>query len=292
MLEDFQLAAIVKRADGPKLLRIPLVQDLQTTLATTWQAQFDAFTKGVTKIEFDAAYTPDDDECFVIKKYALPEWIARHSSADVNTLEAIGDNEETLSAISAIAGFARIERKEFVLFQNFVRSRVIQPGRFLFLEQNTYKSAARAGFALDSKLSALYKAEEKELLFATFRTVNSFLPLMDVYAEASAEEIREVLAHKNLAPTNVDAFAEEPNQWFRKHFALLHKSAVLDDFSPKQIQSHARGYPVQVRIQGGKIVFPEEKAEARKLLQFLTEELFKGPITDTLYETNSKRKAG
>ena len=38
-----------------------------------------------------------------------------------------------------------------------------------------------------------------------------------------------------------------------------------------------------------KIVFPTDKSESKKLLQFFNEE--RGAITDTLYETNSKRKA-
>jgi hypothetical protein len=38
-----------------------------------------------------------------------------------------------------------------------------------------------------------------------------------------------------------------------------------------------------------RIIFPSEKAPAKKLLQFLNEEIYIGAITDTLYETNSKR---
>jgi len=291
MLHDFHLAAIISDETSSQLRRIPLVQGLQTTLASAWQAQLDAFTGEITEIEFNAAYKPDDDERFVIEDFTLPDWIAGHSSSDADNLETIDSNEETLRAIKAIVAFARIGKKDIVLFQNFVRSRVIQPGRFLWLEKNTYKTASHPGFALDARLSAVYEPDEQKLLFSMFRTVNSFLPLMDVYAEASEQEIRDVLAHEKLAPVNVPAMATESNQWFRKHFALLGHSRVLDDFSPQEIKAHAKGYPVQVQIEDGKIVFPENKKEARKLLQFLTEELFKGAITDTLYETNSKRVA-
>lgn len=124
-----------------------------------------------------------------------------------------------------------------------------------------------------------------------FCAVNTFLPLADFYEEASEQQIREVLAHEKLAPENVDALAVESNQWFRKRFAMLRDSGVLTDFTPNQIKTKAKGYDVEIRIQNGKIVFPEAKPAAKKLLQFLNEELFRGAITETLYETNSKREA-
>ncbi len=123
------------------------------------------------------------------------------------------------------------------------------------------------------------------------RTVNTFLPLADFYEEASEQQIREVLAHKRLAPEDGDALATESNQWFRKRFAMLRDSGVLDQYSAKQIQARSKGYDVEIHISKGKIVFPAEKPAAKKLLQFLNEELFRGAITETLYETNSKREA-
>jgi len=66
---------------------------------------------------------------------------------------------------------------------------------------------------------------------------------------------------------------------------------VLDAYTPKQIQNRATGYGLTIAIRRGRIVFPDEKAAAKKLLQFLNEELFKGAITEALYETNSKRVA-
>ena len=44
-------------------------------------------------------------------------------------------------------------------------------------------------------------------------------------------------------------------------------------------------------FRNGKIVFPSDKSAVKKILQFLNEELFRGAITETLYETNSKRQA-
>ena len=76
-----------------------------------------------------------------------------------------------------------------------------------------------------------------KLLFHNFRIVNTFLPfLADIYEEASEQQIREVLAHKLLAPEDVDSLSTDSNQWFRKRFAMLRDSGVLE-YSAKQIQA-------------------------------------------------------
>lgn len=66
---------------------------------------------------------------------------------------------------------------------------------------------------------------------------------------------------------------------------------LFDKVYVKQIQSRSKGYDISIQILKGKIVFPSDKSSAKKLLQFLNEELFRGAITEVLYETNSKRQA-
>lgn len=292
MLENFQLAAIVRQAGGTRLLRIPLHQDLQNTLSENWQAQYGAFVEDVEEIDFNAGYQPELHERFCLEDYDLPDWLSDETSQTIQDLDPINNNEGLVDSIKGIVAFARdAQGEELILFQNFSRSHVIRPARFLFLQNNTYETTERPGLALDSKLSALYLRADSKLLFHNFRTVNTFLPLSDFYEEASEQEIREVLAHDVLAPENADVLATDSNQWFRKRFAMLRDSSVLDKFSAKQIQTRSKGYDVDVHISKGKIVFPAERGAAKKLLQFLNEELFRGAITETLYETNSKREA-
>lgn len=56
MLENFQLAAIVKEGAQIKVLQIPMHRALQKTLSTTWQGQLDVFLHGVQEIGFNAGY--------------------------------------------------------------------------------------------------------------------------------------------------------------------------------------------------------------------------------------------
>lgn len=292
MLENFQLAAIVRQAGQTRLLRIPLHQALQDQLSESWTTQYEAFINNVDEIDFNAGYTPEAHERFRLSDYQPPDWLSEEDSRSAGDLDAITNDDALLDATRGLVAFARDDDgAEVVLLQNFSRSHVIRPGRFLFLQNNTYETTERPGLTLDTKLSAVYHPAGQKLLFHSFRTVNTFLPLADFYEEASEQQIREILDHKLLAAEDADALAVDSNQWFRKRFAMLRDSGVLDNYSAKQIQARSKGYDVEVRVSKGAIVFPADRVAAKKLLQFLNEELFRGAITETLYETNSKREA-
>lgn len=292
MLENFQLAVIAKRRGQTRLFQIPLQQGLQGTLAESWEAQYESFVNNIQEIDFDAGYNPEDHERFRLDTYELPAWLQDENSQTVATLDSISQHEDIIDFIKGIVAFARNEHgEELILFQNFSRSHVIRPGQFLFLQNDTYETAQRPGLTLDGKLSAVYLRVEQKLLFHNFRTTNTFLPLVDFYEEASEHEILEVLGHDLLAPEDADALAVEANQWFRKRFAMLKDSGILDNYAAKQIKAQSKGYEIEIKIKNNKIVFPADKSAAKRLLQFLNEELYRGPITETLYETNSKREA-
>lgn len=292
MLENFQLAAIIRASGHMRLLRIPLHQALQATLAESWTAQYSAFFDNINEVEFDAGYNPEEHERFRLGEYETPDWLSGESSLTVPNLDSISKHENFISSIKSVVAFARNDQgQELMLFQKFSRSHVILPGGFLFLQNDTYESAQRPGLTLDGKLSALYLPTQRKLFFRNFRVTNTFLPLTDFYKEASEQDIRDVLKHSRLAAEDPEALAVGANQWFCKRFALLKDSEILDKYSAKQIKAHSKGYEVDVQLKGNKIVFPTDKTAAKRLLQFLNEELFRGPITETLYETNSKREA-
>ena len=292
MLKSFQLGAIVGKGPSAHVRRVPLHQTLQHKLATDWQAQLDRFLDGAQEIEFNAGYTPEEHECFSLVDFVPPQWLVTTTNSGIGHLASIHQNDALMSSITGVMGVARDgSGVDLMLFQNFSRSHVIQPGQFLFLQNGTYETTQKPGLSLDSKLSAVYYPGSKKLLFRSFRTVNTFLPLTDYYEEATEQQIREILGHERLAAENIDVLATDTNQWFRKRFALLRDSGVLDKFSAKQIQARSKGYGLEIHIVKGQIVFPQAKPAAKKLLQFLNEELFRGPITDTLFEANSKREA-
>ena len=292
ILENFHLVAIEHSGQDFHLRAIPLHQDLQGDLAESWGEQYDDFLDQVTERDFDPAYKPGDHELFRIVAYQLPAWLEGETSTTVENLAPIGRTAATLSAVEGIAGFAREPGGgELILLQRFNPSQVLEPGKLLFLDKNSYRASETFGLTLDDQLSAVYQASSGKLLFHNFRTTNTFLPLADYFSVASKAEILDVLHHERLLPENANALATNASQWFRKRFAMLKRSEVLDRYTVRQIRRHAKEHSVDIQTKNQKIVFPAAKSAAKRLLQYLNEELFRGPITETLYETNSKRAA-
>ena len=292
MLDNFQLAVACQSGKRMRLLRAPLHRDLQATLAASWARQLADFTGDTQEVGFDPGYTPEAHERFSIEGYALPAWLKDETSLTIPDLESINAHEDLMDAIQCVAGFARDEDgEELVLFQNFSRSHVIRPGGAMFLVRGDYVTSDNPGMRLDHKLAAVYWPARRKLLFHNFRITNSFLPLADFFEEASEQEIQAILDHPRLAAEDPEALAAGANQWFRKRFALLRHSGILDNYTARDIARHAQGYPVDIQVAEDKIVFPADKAAAKRLLLFLNEELFRGAITDQVYETNSKRVA-
>lgn len=292
MLSHFQLVAITIKGKNIELYKVPLMRQLQETLAMQWQAQLDDFVSDVELIPFNAGYTPEPEQRFAIDNFELPEWLVSHTNQSVPELPSIGSNDERLSDIKALAGFGRLEDgREVVLFQNFSRSHVIRPGRALLLAEGIYNTNSRPTLTLGIHCNAVFYVQERRLVFSHFRSVNVYLPLAEYYEEAAEEDIRDILGHDSFSPENIDALAKDASQWFRKRFAILRDSNVMNDYSVQHIVAHSQGYDIELEVVDEKIVFPEDKTKAKKLLQFLNEELYKGAITDKLYETNSKREA-
>lgn len=301
MIKNLKLAAIVKKGSKPEeLFRIPLQRKLHDVLAKDWQGQLDAFMGEAYENRFSVGYHPrEKEELSYLPGYKLPDCFAKINSRTARVrLPDISKNETVLDAVKGIVAFARNDGKEVILFQNSNRSRVIKPGLFLLLKGNTYASPENPGLTLDDKLSAVYRHDDGVLLFNNFRTVNTFLPISDYYAEASEQDIRDVLNHEWFAPRNPDALAKGASQWFRSRFAMLPKKLIeIKDRYPENTVDKIKecsvsgDYDINIEISNGKIVFPADKKAAKKLLQFLNEELFRGAITNELYETNSKRKA-
>ncbi len=293
MLTHLQFVAYSERNQAQPLAQIPLTDTLQQSLQAEWAHQLRSFCHNVREVPFDAGYKPESDERFIITGFPLPDAL-NITREGVNALDNFQATEETLKQLTALIAYAKSGNQEVVMIQRFTRSHIIKPGTFLFMPGDTFESNTTPGLTLGHKPDAVYYPTARKLVFANFRNANGILPLADHYEEASEQDIREVLSHEKLAAEDIDSFAVDAPQWFHARFSMLKDSGILDQYTPAQIRTNAAGY-VDIGISGtgaaAKIIFPADKNAARRLLQFLNEELYKGPITETLYETNSKRAA-
>jgi len=291
MLKYFHLAAVIKikEADGEKteLRWIKIDANLQGSLSEEWQDQYEKFVENTEEIKFNLGYTPSRNQRFCIPNYSLPKWLINQNSRNANNLDSI--EKDNIKNIRGLVGFAKNDKDaEVLLFQNFNSAHIIEPGRFLFLQDDIFITPKNNGLTLDQKVSAIYS--KSKLLFQSFHIVNTFLPLVEYYKDASDKEVARIF-NQSFSPEDIDTSLQEVSQWSRKRFAMLKDSRILEEYGADHIAERAEKYDVDIRTKGKKIIFPKNKTQAKKILQFLNEEIFRGAITEELYETNSKRKA-
>ena len=68
-------------------------------------------------------------------------------------------------------------------------------------------------------------------------------------------------------------------------------SGLLEKHTAKSIQKKAGEIGVSIQVEKNQIVIPTDKKQRKILLGFLDEEVYKGAFTNTVYQTNSKKKA-
>ena len=291
-MNNLRLLAIIPEGVQTRILHVSLSREAQEHLTDVWGTQYTDFIAEKELVEFDAGYKLGPNEIFVATDFVLPEWLQYAPSDIPDSFPELSPKFNQLANVKGLVGSVTMQQDgEVLLFQGVTPARRLQPGQILFLRKDTYDISETPGLALDRRLSAVYERTTMTLYFRTYRTVNAFLPLVDYYREASEDDILSVLSHERLEVSNPADIAERSNQWFNRRFAMLRDSDILDQYSAEDIASRGQAYGVDVIIKGERIVFPADASQAKRLLQLLNEERFRGPITGTLFETNSKRPA-
>ena len=287
----FKLAAIIVQEGQIKLYRIPLRQELQQNLANNWNEQEYDFRKNMKEEDFTLGYSLEGKELFRLYSEELSNWIETQAKSNMTKLDS--DNEkELIDYIEGIVAFTRDDKNDdIILFQNFTPSQIIRSNRLMFIRGDQYEELDKPAISLSTRLSAVYIPDDRKLLFRSFRNIKTFLPLSDFYDEASEEDILEVLNHRLFECQDKKTLVDNSTQWIRKRFAMLKETKILDRLSITQIGARSENFDINIKVKDDKIVFPTDNVEAKKLLQLLNEEIFRGALTDDLYETNSKKKA-
>ena len=296
MFYNFHIAAISKRSKM-SLRLIETHGALNDTLIRNWSSQFRDFILETEEIDFTVGYSPGPGEHFSICPYNLPPWLVNKNSENARNIDTFDRNENIINSITGIVAFTRDNKgKELMLFQNFTKGHIIQPGGYVFWgpdahsDPNSYKAADRRLLRFDNKLSAVYLPEERKLLFDSYRNVNTFLPISDSYYIASKEDILNILDHELFECNDKNTIVNHSTQFMRRRFAILKDSEILDVLSAEKVKEQGDKHNINIQINNDKIIFPTENDQARILLQFLNQEIFQGSLTNEIFETNSKKK--
>lgn len=284
------LFALTKIAGSP-ILRLPLTAELQADIDTIFQQQLAAFEADIAEtIPFDGRYVPDENELLSIDRFSEGDELVAAVANPLAT-ESFDPAVHSLSAVKAL--FVGIERNQgpCVLIQHFERRRLISTkGLAMFFSGNTFRRISDEGLTLDTRLLAVL--ENRTLRFQSFYFLRQVFDMSGYYREATNDEVNAFATHPLLAVRDVAAFVASAGQVVRKKISTITQSGVLDKHTTEQIVATAQAFDVPIHVdEHNRIVLPSNKAELRRLLQFLDEDYYRSPLSQTRFISNSKRVA-
>ena len=296
MFSDSVLFAWMDTKD--KSIQIKRVVEDRDTQKAIDQLFGDASSQTVedkTPVEFDGKYTPDPDggEYLFIDSFLLPEEI---SSAIQNpqALEALVPESDEIPKIKAL--FVGVHSKVngvdtyTAAFQKFKSDQYISAKKIhLFLSGDTFVADKRIGLTVGKHIDCLFV--DGKLQFTSFFFARQIFDLSEYYREATNSDIIDFIGHEAISMDDSEDFSTEANSWERRKIASIMDSGILKDFTAAKIKSIAKKTGIELSVKDKKIVIPTDKKERRIVLGFLDEEVYKGAFSQTIYQTNSKRKA-
>ena len=131
----------------------------------------------------------------------------------------------------------------------------------------------------------------KKLIFHSYYYARQVFDLVGYYRSASDKEVEDFISSNKISYSgDIDKLKGQCNTWVRRKIALINDSGVLGRYKAKEIQKLAANVGISLKLDGDKLVIPDNNEEKKVLLSFLDEEAYKGPFSKETFLSNSKRK--
>lgn len=264
------------------LRRIKLSQDIENQLSSYLAESLSYFNKA-ERINFNGEYKPDENQVLVIKNY---KGFKANEFDNILIIPVLEEAEiETIK-------YLIFSNNDLILFQTFDSRKIIKPEKlYLLYSSNTYSRIDNKGLVVDAKIDAVFLKNESVLLFSSYHNASKIFDLSNYYREATENEIKENFTNKEIFIGELDLSII--NSRYRKKIYQIIKNDVLkkvkDNF--KSVNNYANEFGLfgVFDENNSKIILPQNKKDIEKLINFLNDDLYKSPISDIIYETNSKR---
>ncbi|MEO0234621.1 MAG: hypothetical protein ABIN11_05990 [candidate division WOR-3 bacterium] len=259
---------------------ISLTQKLQKEL--TGYIPFKSYEdENIKQIRFSGEYKPDEQEVLYINKFYNP----------FKEFDSITDTLNK-SDIDNIKFLAFVDSQK-IAYQSFDSRKIITPEKwFLIYSDNTYSKIDKKGLIIDSRIDALYLKKEEKLLFFSYRNAIKIFDLGKYYREATEDELN-LFTKEEIFIFNEGFDKNLLSSKMRKKIFMIQKNEILTKIKNNfnQVVNYAKKLNVDEMFDKNnkKIIFPKEKKNIEKLLNFLNEDLYESPISGLIYETNSKK---
>lgn len=263
-----------------QIKRISINQEIQRQLDDYIKDSIHQFVNK-ERIDFDGQYKPENNQILLISDYNL-----NYLNKLVIDAEILLKND--IEQIKCIIFFYN-KNKNQIGFQIFDNRKIINPSKFsLIYDSNTFSRLNSKGITISNTIDVLF--DNNQLLFVSYHNASRVFDLSKYYREASDAEI-EKLRNSDVIEFSQDIDNNQFDSIMRKKLFLIQKNNVLEKVKSQfdEVRKYASNFDIGECFNNDRIILPKDKKILKNLINFLNDDLFKSPITNLLYETNSKK---
>lgn len=266
-----------------------LNQQVQGELGNILQAQEHAFMDGIqSEIPFTGDWKPDSDELLVIN--ALPEvqvllQAANQNAVALPTLDPHNFLNQRVVGIFTVVGTGANRR---ILLQNFSAQQILQTKLAVIFDGNVFRRLTEPAFTIASHLTAVID-NGGSVKFKSYSALRRVLDINPVFQQATDVELAAFCVHPSFGFANAQAFVTGADEGIRKHVHAISNSGVLTQHTVPAIQTQAAAIGFNLSVNGGRIDVPSDRKGAKELFSFLLNKVYRGPLNQQLFITNSNR---
>ena len=280
--------ALCHQDNAHTIKRLVVSADVQAALEELFTQQEQHFRAEIHgDVEFTGDWKPDDDEVLYVNipnQTTIWEATIQNAPLAVPALDAQNFSTEGVKAIFT----GRVTHDDtVVLIQKFTPQQLLSRKFALILSDDTLTELTEPAFTLDNKIVGLI--EGGRLKFKSYHNIRMIFDLSNLYRAATDADIDNFAAHACLNIADMDAFKVEADQTARKLIHAIQRGAILDQHTAHEIQQRAATVGLEVTIQQGMVQMPAERADIKRLLRFLHDDIYEAPLSLQRYVTNSKK---
>ncbi|WP_439470359.1 hypothetical protein [Brevundimonas sp.] len=283
------LYAICRPVGGLEVRLVQLNQQVQTEVVNVIQFQEVLFNDGIqNEIDFTGDWKPDKDELLVIR--ALPEVQTLLGAVAQNAvaLQPVDVNNFLNQNIVGLFTTAGVGQNLRLLVQNFSAQQILQTKLALMFDGNVFRKITEPAFTVGNHLTAVINAAG-EIRFKSYSALRRVLDVAPVFQQATDAELNAFCAHASLAVANAQGFVGNADEGIRKQVHAITRSEVLAQHTVPDIEAKAADIGFALGVTGGRIEVPPDRKNAKELFSFLLNKVYRGPINQQLFITNSNR---
>ena len=207
---------------------------------------------------------------------------------DIISLPTLNAKRFDQENIKALAVLIKNHGKEKLLIQEFSPRQSIERKFSLVLDGDTFGRLTSPAFSIGSTLTGIL--EDDKIKFRLFSRMKIVFDLTDIYQEATDTEVEDFCKLSRIGVADHEAFKNIADQKMRKLIHVIIDRNTLGKYTASQIAEAAATQGFDISVKKHQIVMPSEKGDAKALLHFLDDGLYRAALTGEIFITNSKRK--